>query len=127
MANKSNVYDTRTSDVRTWLANIFRKFETDVELPILVHCKAGRDRTGVVVAVLLLMLGVPKEAIMEEFLEAGGENARSSDLQRSFDGIVNQGGVDKYFEGLIDVNVVRRLFIPNVSADGSFLDLHNLC
>jgi hypothetical protein len=127
MANKSNVYDTHTSDVRTWLANIFRKFETDVELPILVHCKAGRDRTGVVVAVLLLILGVPKEAIMEEFLEAGGENARSSDLQRSFDGIVNRGGVDKYFEGLIDVDVVRRLFIPNVSADGSFLDLHNLC
>ena len=91
------------------------------------HCKAGRDRTGVVVAVLLLILGVPKDKILEEFLEAGGENARSSDLQRSFDGIVNRGGVDKYFEGLIDVDVVRRLFIPNVSADGSFLDLHNLC
>merc|ERR1712232_730551 len=82
MGNKSNVYDTQSSEVRTWLGNVFRLFETPVDLPILIHCKHGRDRTGVAVAVLLMILGVPREAIMEDFLLTDG--AEVKDLQRTF-------------------------------------------
>merc|ERR1712032_839788 len=84
MGNKSNVYDTRSREVRSWLANVFRLLESPVDLPILVHCRHGRDRTGVVVAVLLMILGVPRHAIMQEFLLTDGADA--SDLQRTFAG-----------------------------------------
>ena len=35
--------------------------------PALVHCAAGKDRTGVVSAILLALLGVPRPAIAADF------------------------------------------------------------
>jgi protein-tyrosine phosphatase len=34
---------------------------------VLVHCHAGRDRTGTVVALLLALVGVPPEIIVEDY------------------------------------------------------------
>jgi protein-tyrosine phosphatase len=36
--------------------------------PVLVHCSAGRDRTGVVTAAILGAVGVPREAIVADYL-----------------------------------------------------------
>jgi len=36
--------------------------------PILIHCNAGKDRSGVAVTLILEALGVDRETIMEEFL-----------------------------------------------------------
>jgi protein-tyrosine phosphatase len=38
---------------------------------LLVHCTAGKDRTGFVVAMLLAALRVPREAIVDDYLESG--------------------------------------------------------
>ena len=37
-------------------------------LPALFHCTAGKDRTGLVAAVIQLMVGVPYEAVLEDYL-----------------------------------------------------------
>jgi hypothetical protein len=51
--------------VLTWLAQ--------EPLPAIVHCVAGKDRTGLVVAVLLALLGVPDQDIAADYAlsEAG--------------------------------------------------------
>jgi protein-tyrosine phosphatase len=36
-------------------------------LPILIHCTAGKDRTGVVCGLLQRALGVPDEVVMEDY------------------------------------------------------------
>lgn len=36
--------------------------------PILIHCNAGKDRSGVAVALILEAIGVDRETIMEEYL-----------------------------------------------------------
>lgn len=36
--------------------------------PLVVHCAAGKDRTGVAVALLLDLLGVPRDAIEKDYL-----------------------------------------------------------
>jgi len=36
--------------------------------PVLIHCSAGKDRSGVAVALILEALGVDREAIMQEYL-----------------------------------------------------------
>lgn len=38
------------------------------EAPLYFHCSAGKDRTGVCAAVLLMLLGVPDDEIVREFL-----------------------------------------------------------
>ncbi len=36
-------------------------------LPALVHCSAGKDRTGLVIGLLLSVLGVPDEAVAQDY------------------------------------------------------------
>lgn len=36
--------------------------------PVLVHCAAGKDRTGIVVGTVLSVLGVPREQIVADYL-----------------------------------------------------------
>ncbi|RYY28444.1 MAG: tyrosine-protein phosphatase [Sphingomonadales bacterium] len=39
----------------------------------LVHCTAGKDRTGIFCALLLSLLGVPRDAIMADYLHSRGD------------------------------------------------------
>ena len=54
--------------------------------PLLVHCSAGKDRTGFVVAMLLHALEVPRDIITEDYLASqgwpGGESHRASLAKR---------------------------------------------
>jgi protein-tyrosine phosphatase len=48
--------------------------------PTMINCTAGKDRTGVAVAILLEMLGTPRDAILHDYRrsEIFGENLRRS-------------------------------------------------
>jgi protein-tyrosine phosphatase len=36
-------------------------------LPAVIHCTAGKDRTGITIALLLLILGVPEEVVIADY------------------------------------------------------------
>jgi protein-tyrosine phosphatase len=57
-------------------------------VPMYQHCSAGKDRTGVGSALLLLALGVPEETVMEDYL-----------LSRDYRREVNLRHVEKLVEG----------------------------
>jgi protein-tyrosine phosphatase len=40
------------------------------EEPAIIHCTAGKDRTGVVSAILLKLLGVPMDAVYSDYLRS---------------------------------------------------------
>lgn len=42
---------------------------------VLVHCSAGKDRTGWVVAVVQLLCGVPRDAVLAEYLRSASSAA----------------------------------------------------
>ena len=44
-----------------------RRAARSEHLPLLVHCTAGKDRTGFAAALVLEALGVPREAIIEDY------------------------------------------------------------
>ncbi len=49
------------------IRGILSHLATDDAPPTVFHCTGGKDRTGVVAAVLLRLLGVPDDAIVEDY------------------------------------------------------------
>jgi protein-tyrosine phosphatase len=47
---------------------IFYSFMQPDAFPILMHCSVGKDRTGVVAALLLSALGVPEETVYADYM-----------------------------------------------------------
>lgn len=43
---------------------------TPGKCPVLIHCKAGKDRTGILIALIHMALGVRREAIIDNFMES---------------------------------------------------------
>ncbi len=48
-------------------AGIIRAAADPANLPLVIHCTAGKDRTGLAVALLLLALGVPEETVIADY------------------------------------------------------------
>jgi len=67
------------------LKALFKRISNPENLPVLIHCSAGKDRTGVVSSLIQQMLGVTSDVAMADYL------------------ITNQH-MDKY-----NVNVMRQL------------------
>ncbi len=53
-------------------------------MPCLIHCTAGKDRTGVIVAIILSLLGLDDEAISTEYslTDIGLANVRELFVER---------------------------------------------
>ncbi len=49
-------------------AAMFERVTKPENLPAVVHCTAGKDRAGFASAMILSVLGVPRETVMEDFL-----------------------------------------------------------
>jgi protein-tyrosine phosphatase len=48
-------------------ADVIRLAADPANLPLVVHCTAGKDRTGLAAALLLLALGVPEETVIADY------------------------------------------------------------
>lgn len=55
------------------IAQAMGEFATSSRYPILVHCTQGKDRTGLLIALLLLLLEVPIEAITYDYCMSEAE------------------------------------------------------
>jgi protein-tyrosine phosphatase len=72
-------YQRMVIDSAPQYATVFRQLRED-RLPLLYHCTAGKDRTGVFSALLLLSLGVPRETVFADY--ALTNNYLTPDAQR---------------------------------------------
>jgi protein-tyrosine phosphatase len=63
---------------------IFKILLDEPQNPMLFHCMAGKDRTGVVAALILSALGVPREVIEQDYLYT---NQASEEMKKGFEAI----------------------------------------
>jgi len=49
------------------IGRILRQAAEAEHLPVIIHCTAGKDRTGIVTALLLLVLGVPLDVVAADY------------------------------------------------------------
>ncbi len=93
-------------------------------LPAVFHCSAGKDRTGVLAALVLGFLGVPREVIVEDYaLSAGAMIALLERLKQEYAESVAE--VERYAPAVISVSPqTMAAFLDSLEADhGSFDDL----
>jgi protein-tyrosine phosphatase len=71
MATAEDVYSWWLRDLGPGIAAAMRAIADSPAAPILVHCHAGKDRTGVVVALALRLAGVGVDAIADDYALSG--------------------------------------------------------
>jgi glutamate-1-semialdehyde 2,1-aminomutase len=49
------------------IGRVLRGIADEANRPVVFHCHGGKDRTGVIAAVLLAGLGVDREAILDDY------------------------------------------------------------
>jgi hypothetical protein len=65
------VYAAMLEEAAPGVAAVLRFVLEDGHTPALVHCAAGKDRTGITVAVLLAAAGVDEPAIVADYVATG--------------------------------------------------------
>lgn len=75
---------------------IFKHLAQQSPTPCLVHCTAGKDRTGVLVALLFLLVGVDKNAIADEYslTDLGLEHLKPLFMERLLKNPALEGNVE---------------------------------
>lgn len=61
------------------ILRVFTLLAQDRALPAVFHCTSGKDRTGIVAALMLDLLGVPDRAIVADYALTEAANERSMD------------------------------------------------
>lgn len=80
------IYRTILDNAQQQLGQVVQLLAASDALPGMVHCQVGKDRTGLVIALLLGAVGVPAETIVADYAlseaQLAGEFAR--DLEQQF-------------------------------------------
>lgn len=63
----STIYRYFVDECGANIAATISELTSDDAFPALVHCSAGKDRTGVVIALILAVLGVPDDIIAADY------------------------------------------------------------
>lgn len=80
-------YETEQLRVLKWVDQALRVLAApETSWPVYVHCTSGRDRTGVVVAAALVLVGVPRSIVVEEYLLSDG--GLRPNIERAIDGVL---------------------------------------
>ena len=103
-SNDLEKYKTENQLVRRWLNDVVAYIaDPSTNVPVLVHCASGKDRTGVVIAALLAIVGIDRSLIVGEYLLSSGEVHRDR-IELALDGF---GNPNEYFNR-VDLNSLRR-------------------
>jgi protein-tyrosine phosphatase len=106
ISNDYEKYETENPEIKHWLNRILNVFvDPSLPYPVMIHCMTGKDRTGVLVAVLLRVLGISDDLIIKEYMLSEGV-IKEEWIKRALAGI---GDPSRYFSE-VNIPIVRKNF-----------------
>lgn len=63
-----NWYISLLEDNREGLRQVFERLADPSQYPLMVHCSQGKDRAGVAIALVLMLLDVPQEVVIDDYI-----------------------------------------------------------
>ncbi|MBT3337475.1 MAG: tyrosine-protein phosphatase [Anaerolineae bacterium] len=82
---------------------LLERISNPENLPVLIHCSAGKDRTGVVASLIQQMLGVPPETAMDDYLKTNDNmDQYNADVMQQLSKLAYFGVPWKMFVPLFD-------------------------
>ncbi|HIB64133.1 MAG TPA: tyrosine-protein phosphatase [Phycisphaerales bacterium] len=95
-------YQSYMTDNRKLFRDFFRLMSKPESYPVLYHCSAGKDRTGILTALLLESLGTPREVITDDYIHSRRITPKlkveEDWLQVVYDEIDAGGGIESYLK-----------------------------
>lgn len=87
-----------TASVRT----VFTQLGDEGAYPLFFHCTYGRDRSGVIAALVLLVLGASREDILAEYqlTRAAGLSTSPASLEAVLDEVARRGGIEAHLRAI---------------------------
>eukprot|EP01064_Diplonema_japonicum_P012815 TRINITY_DN2016_c0_g2_i1.p1 TRINITY_DN2016_c0_g2~~TRINITY_DN2016_c0_g2_i1.p1 ORF type:complete len:284 (+),score=54.47 TRINITY_DN2016_c0_g2_i1:23-853(+) len=67
----TTILEDATAEIKKTLVAIDRSIQSG-DVPVMVHCTAGKDRTGIISAILLLLAGVARDTIIADYTLSEG-------------------------------------------------------
>lgn len=121
----TETYRRMPTEYAAEFGQLLRLLADPQSLPLMMHCHAGKDRTGIGAALVLSILGVPRDTIVEDYLVSNDRLLSEDDgrtpieklywgvqrewLQASFDSIESEfGSVDAYIEKALGIDADTR-------------------
>lgn len=104
--DKLENYETSHGKIKKWVNKVLGEIaKENVPLPIFIHCTSGKDRTGVITAVILKLLDIPDEIIIKEYLLSDGvEGAKP--IKIALEGV---GNINQYIKKPVAKNLINKL------------------
>lgn len=76
----------------TWINSLLAEVSRSENLPMAIHCHAGADRTGILVATLLKLAGASDDEVIDDYLITSG-HVRRKYIEAFLRHLRDQGGV----------------------------------
>ena len=83
-------------ECKSTISGIFEILQSRESYPVLFHCFAGRDRVGVIAALLLDLLGFSKETIIRDYMLSQG--AKAANIDQLVAEVQRMGGATDYLQ-----------------------------
>ncbi|MHA1198327.1 MAG: tyrosine-protein phosphatase [Candidatus Heimdallarchaeaceae archaeon] len=80
---------------KTQIRKVFNILSRPENLGTVMHCHAGRDRTGIMSSLILLLLNAPEPNIIQDYL-ATDEFTQGEDIEFIVDEVDKLGGIMEY-------------------------------
>ena len=105
--NKIENYETNNKIIKKWINKVIAKLvNPEMSLPVLIHCTSGKDRTGVVTAVILKAFNISNNIIIKEYLLSDGADDPRP-MKNALNGI---GNIGDYLKGNSNEILYNKLY-----------------